>query len=386
MKENRSGEIPRSQVSIKTVVTVATTLFAVVAIGYAVLGARLALTVVAVATVLAVALNHAVELLARVRLGRRLAVTVVLLLLVALFVGFGFLFVPPTIAQVRALAQSVPGVIERLRETRLFEQLAAQVDLDQRFQELLGQAPGYAQQALDTALRAVSGILTVLGAALTIFVLLIFMLLFGPPLVRGLLDEAVPVRRERYERVLRNVYRSLGGYIGGLAIVVSVNAAVTTTFLAIIRVPYFLPLGVLSGLSSLIPLIGNTLAGVLITLIALLSGGLWRAVGTALYFVVYQQFENQVLGPLVYRQTVHLNPLVGLVALLVLTELAGIAGALAAVPIVAIAQVLLREALGFRREALGLPPSGPASVPPPPRRWRGRRRGGGDEPRGPPES
>jgi predicted PurR-regulated permease PerM len=109
-------------------------------------------------------------------------------------------------------------------------------------------------------------------------------------------------------------------------------------------------------------------------------------VGTALYFVVYQQFENQVLGPLVYRQTVHLNPLVGLVALLVLTELAGIAGALAAVPIVAIAQVLLREALGFRREALGLPPSGPASVPPPPRRWRGRRRGGGDEPRGPPES
>ena len=172
--------------------------------------------------------------------------------------------------------------------------------------------------------------------------------------------------------VLGKVYRSIGGYVGGLVIVVSVNAAVTTGFLAIVRVPYFLPLGLLSGLSSLLPMVGNTLAGLLISLVALAAGGGWLAAGVAGFFVLYQQFENQLLGPLVYRQTIHLNPLVGLLAVLVFTELAGIPGALAAVPLVAVGQVILRELLAFRRERL----AGPVAPAPGPRRRRRRARGG----------
>jgi predicted PurR-regulated permease PerM len=372
--EQREVQIPRSQVTVKTVITIAATLLAFAAVVSFAFQVGLSLTITAIAAILAVALDHAVNAMARFKIGRRLAVTIVMLLLVALFVGFGFLFVPPTIAQVRSLIESVPDFIERLRQTELFGLLESRVALDERFNELLSRLPGYAQGALDAAVRAVSTLLTVLGAALTIFVLIIFMLLFGPRLVGRLLDEATPIRRARYQRVLGNIYQSLGGYIGGLAIVVATNAAFTTTYLAIIRVPYFLPLGVLSGLSSLIPLVGNTLAGILITLVALIAVGFWKAVATAVYFVVYQQFENHVLGPLVYKQTVHVNPLVSLVAVLVFTELAGITGALAAVPIVAVAQVVLREALGFRREQLNLPPGGPPS-PPPPERRRGRRSG-----------
>lgn len=353
---------------MKTVITVAATLLAFAALVFFAFQAGLSLTVTAIAAILAVALDHAVNAMARLKIGRRLAVTIVMLLLVGLFVGVGFLFVPPTVEQVRSLIESVPGFIERVRQTDLYRALESRVALDERFNELLSRLPGYAQGALDAAVRAVSRLLTILGAALTIFVLIIFMLLFGPNLVRRLLDEATPERRARYQRVLGNIYRSLGGYIGGLAIVVVTNAAFTTTYLAIIRVPYFLPLGVLAGLSSLIPLVGNTLAGILITLVALAAVGFWKAIATAVYFIVYQQFENQVLGPLVYKQTVHVNPLVSLVAVLVFTELAGITGALAAVPIVAVAQVVLREALSFRRERLHLPPA-----PPPPERRRGKR-------------
>ncbi|MGI5864860.1 MAG: AI-2E family transporter [Myxococcales bacterium] len=366
--EQPEVRIPRSQVTVKTVITVAATLLAFAALVFFAFQAGLSLTVTAIAAILAVALDHAVNAMARLKIGRRLAVTIVMLLLVGLFVGVGFLFVPPTVEQVRSLIESVPGFIERVRQTDLYRALESRVALDERFNELLSRLPGYAQGALDAAVRAVSRLLTILGAALTIFVLIIFMLLFGPNLVRRLLDEATPERRARYQRVLGNIYRSLGGYIGGLAIVVVTNAAFTTTYLAIIRVPYFLPLGVLAGLSSLIPLVGNTLAGILITLVALAAVGFWKAIATAVYFIVYQQFENQVLGPLVYKQTVHVNPLVSLVAVLVFTELAGITGALAAVPIVAVAQVVLREALSFRRERLHLPPA-----PPPPERRRGKR-------------
>lgn len=374
MGVERPGEPSRSQVSVKTVATIAGTLLAIAGTVLVVVQARLALTVVVVAGILSVAINHAVELLGRLHLRRTPAVVLVLVGLLSALVGVGFVLVPPAVEQVRAFAGNAPELFRRLREGNLYRLLDRRFGLDARLQELLAEAPDLAQQAAGKALRALSTLVTTAGAAVTVLVLVVFMLAFARPLIAAMLAETLPAHRERYSRVLGNIYRSIGGFVGGLAIVVTVNAAVTTAFLAVIRVPYFLPLGILSGMSSLLPLVGNTFAGLLITVVALVTGGLWRAVATAGYFVLYQQFENQLLGPLVYKQTVHLNPLVGLLALLVLTELAGIPGALASVPAAAVGQVILRELLAFRRERLDLP--APPAPPAPATRRRARKRRG----------
>ena len=89
------------------------------------------------------------------------------------------------------------------------------------------------------------------------------------------------------------------------------------------------------------------------------------------YFLLYGQLEGNVLGPFVFRRTVHLDPLVTLLGVLFLAELLGIAGAVVAVPAVALAQIVLRELLAARRErhsaevaAIGATGGSPAMQPP----------------------
>ena len=64
--------------------------------------------------------------------------------------------------------------------------------------------------------------------------------------------------------------------------------------------------------------------------------------------------EGNILAPLIFRRTVHVNPLVITLSILFLGEIAGIMGAIVAVPVVATLQIVLRELLRIRREQLEL--------------------------------
>jgi predicted PurR-regulated permease PerM len=80
----------------------------------------------------------------------------------------------------------------------------------------------------------------------------------------------------------------------------------------------------------------------------------------AIYYVLYGQLEGNVLAPVVFRQTVNVNPLISLMSLVVLGELGGIVGAIAAVPLAAMGQIIVREILVLRRQRLNLPLTGDA--------------------------
>ena len=153
---------------------------------------------------------------------------------------------------------------------------------------------------------------------------------------------------------MHKIYQSIGGYLGGLTLICSINATLTTTFLAINRVPFFLPLGIISGASSTIPYAGPLVTGTLISLIALVTGGAWHGLASGIYFILYGQLEGNILSPLVFRRTVHVNPLVVTVSVLFLGEIAGVIGAIVAVPVVAALQIIAREILRERRQQLDL--------------------------------
>jgi predicted PurR-regulated permease PerM len=185
---------------------------------------------------------------------------------------------------------------------------------------------------------------------MTLLLLTIFMLLFGRDLVTAMLAEASARNRKRYERIVQTVYDSVGGYVGGLIGICSINAVLTTTFLAITGMPFFLPLGIVSGVSSAIPYAGPLVAGSTITLLALITGGGLKAVATGVYFILYGQLEGNLLSPLIFRRTVHINPLVTTLAILFMAEFMGLPGAIIAVPAAATAQILIREILSLRKE------------------------------------
>jgi len=350
--------VPRSQVTVKTVLTISATVVGVVAAVFLLLHSFVTLTLTVVAVLLAVALHHAVDRLRRWGVPRPLSISLVLGLSLGTLVGGLFLIVPSLIAQVRALSDNLPGYVERIRHHPLFLWADTWTHLGRRLDSLQRGDTQVFEGTMDPMLRVAGSVMSALGAVVTLVFLVIFMLIYGGPLVRGLLAESLPAHRERYERVLGKVYCSVGGYISGLTLIGVVNAVCASAFLAILGVPYFLPLGILSGLGSLIPLLGATVAGGMLGLVALGTGGVWMGVTVLAYATLYQMFENHVLAPVIYKRTVDLNPLVTLLGLVLFVELAGILGAFLAVPIVGAAQIVVRELLLLRRERLGLPLKG----------------------------
>jgi len=99
---------------------------------------------------------------------------------------------------------------------------------------------------------------------------------------------------------------------------------------------------------DLVPLAGATIAAVIVATVGFLHS-ITAGVVLIVFFVVYQQFENHVLQPVVMSRTVKLNPLAVLVAVIVGVQLAGLLGALLAIPVAGALQVVLRDVWDERR-------------------------------------
>lgn len=361
------GAESSSKISVSNVLTVCLTVLAVATVVYVLLQTKLALTLIVGAALIATALNHLVERVEKAGIKRPAAIALVMATLLIVLTGIGLVVIPSAIDQGQSLVRQAPGLISKLRQTSFYQGLDWRFHLDEHLAGLWELSAGNLQAALAPALRAISSALGVFGASVTIFFLNIFMLAFGGRMIQAALRESTPARRERYQRILSKVYDSIGGYIAGLLLIASVNACCTTIFLAINKVPFFLPLGITSGLLSLIPYVGPAVMAISTSIISLVTGGMWHAVASAVYFILYGQFEGQVLSPIVYRRAVQLNPLIAVLSVLFFVDLAGVVGAVIAVPFAATGQILLREFLAMRRERLGLttPAEGPATGPQP---------------------
>ncbi len=339
-----------SQVTLKTVFTVCFGVLSVAVLVMAVWRAWLVVLLIATAVLLAASLNHLVGLLAPRRMPRWAAISVVLTGVVVLLGTLAAVLIPPAVDQATQLVERFPAFMRRLEQTPLLHGYGARLGLSDWLGGK-GRLPELVTGAASPLLLLLGGVLRFIGATLTVVFLTIFMLAFGRPLVEAALDEALPARRAKYEALLGKIYASLGGYLAGIAVICAANATVTTVFLAFNSMPFFLPLGILAGFSSLVPYAGPLLVGALITVLSLISGGLGHGLATASFFVLYGQLEGNVVAPLVFKRTVHVNPLVVLLSVVVFGEIAGVLGGVAAVPAAATLQIVLRELLRVRRAA-----------------------------------
>ena len=349
-----SPEIRPSQVTLKTAFTISFGVLIVVAAVAAVIHAMVAIALVGAALMIAIALDHLVRALERRRVPRTVAIAIVTSGLLGTVVALGFTLIPPAVDQGRELIRNAPRFIRSGLSSSLFRTVDARFHFAQHLVDIEQRLPDMIEGAATPILNALGGLLTAVGAAVTITFLVVFMLIFGGRLIDNALAEARAERRPIYEDMLSKIYQSIGGYLGGLTLICTINATLTTTFLAIDRVPFFLPLGILAGLSSMVPYAGPLVVGTLISLVALFTVGTWHGVAAAVYFITYGQVEGNILGPLIFRRTVHVNPLVVTLSILFFGEIAGVVGAIIAVPVIATLQIVLRELLRIRRDQLAL--------------------------------
>ena len=159
----------------------------------------------------------------------------------------------------------------------------------------------------------------------------------------------------RWDRVSGDVYRTVGGYVGGnllISLIAGIGAAI---ILFALGSEYAIALAVVVAVLDLIPLAGATLAAIIVATVSFIELGWVKGVIVVVFFVLYQQLENHILQPIIYGRTVQLSPLTVLIAILIGAELVGILGALAAIPVAGIVQAIIREIVRWRREAIVVP-------------------------------
>jgi predicted PurR-regulated permease PerM len=310
---------------------------------------------IVVAIFLAVALNPAVEALERRGMGRALAASLVFVVALLALTGIGFLVVPPLLSQVTEFVNAVPDFIDDLTAGRgPLGWLQDEYQIVDRVREAIERQGAAGVLGLSAGvLDVVRSVVTAVVGAIAIIFLTYFMLLEGPRTIDGLLRLVPESARPRYERVGRDIYRSISGYVTGNLLISLVAGTLATGVLFALGSEFAIALGLLVAIFDLIPLAGATLAAIIVSTVVFIETDWVRCLILIVFFIAYQQFENHVLQPLVYGRTVQLSPLAVLCAVLVGAQLAGILGALLAIPIAGSLLAIVREVLEYRRETAG---------------------------------
>jgi predicted PurR-regulated permease PerM len=315
---------------------------------------------------LAVALSPPVNYLAR-RMKRGLAIAVVYLGLLLVPILLIALIVPPLITEANNFADNVPqyadDVTNFVQENERLRNINEDYDITGKLEEEAAKLPERLGGAAGTLRDIGFGIVSSLFALLTILVMTAFLLGSGQRWTDQIIASRPPEQRRRLRRSLEHMASAVSGYVAGALTIAVIAGIATYIVLTILGVPFRGPLAVIAGLLSLIPMIGATIAAVLIGVVTLFEDFPTATIIWAIWAIVYQQLENNLIQPQIQKRTVNVHPFITIVAVLFGGTLLGVMGAIVAIPIAASIQILVREYIDLRTLSLKTP--GPSTPPPP---------------------
>jgi predicted PurR-regulated permease PerM len=310
-----------------------------------VIHARSVLILIGLALFVAAGLDPAVSWLTRHGVRRWLAVIAVVLVVLAVIGGFLAAAIPPLATQTTTLADQLPHYARQLQDhSSELGKLNARYHLEQRLDKLISTRGTTVVTGLVGAGEIVIG---AVGSLLVVVVLTIYFLA-GLPRIKLFAYRLAPQsRRARVILLGDEIFTKVGAYVLG-NVATSVIAGIGTfAWMMIFRIPYPVLLGLFVALLDLIPVIGSTIGGVIVTLVAL-TVSLPVALFTIGFYVAYRLAEDYLLVPRILGRAVKVPAVVSVVAVLVGGALLGIIGALVAIPAAAALRLWLDE-VAFRR-------------------------------------
>jgi predicted PurR-regulated permease PerM len=310
-----------------------------------------------VAGLVVYALDPAVSGLARRGVPRWLGTLLTYVVVLTVLGGLTALAAPMVGGQVRTLVDEAPDL--RARGKELLEQGLGAMGLDVSLraveggEEIAEEVREEAEAALadEAARQRLIGALGGLAGAAASTARLLILLALGPIVAFYLLADLPriteslrrllpPHRRDELVALVVSVGRVTGGYVRGqMLVALFVGVASTLGFYAI-GLPFWALVGLVAGVTNLVPFVGPFVGGFLGVAVAMLDGGVGLAVWVVVVVVIVQQLESQAVSPLVMGRTVNVHPLAVLLGVLVGGALYGLPGLLLAVPAVASAKVV----------------------------------------------
>jgi predicted PurR-regulated permease PerM len=283
-----------------------------------------------VALLLMTILEPLVSKLTKIRIPRAFSVLLSYLVFLGIFGGAISLIIPPLVEQTTSFANFVPSYISNMGINPAIS--------DQVIKEVLTAVGSIPSQVIKFSVSLFSNILAVFTVLAFAFYLLMF---------RGRLDEQLSSffgaeQKEKITRTLSTLETRLGGWARGELILMLLVGVLNFIALSLLKVPFALPLAILSGILEIVPYLGPILGaipGILIGFgISPLTG-----LGFAASAFLIQQLENYVFVPKIMEKSVGVSPIITILALSIGGRIAGIVGIIISVPVVITLSVLLKE-------------------------------------------
>jgi predicted PurR-regulated permease PerM len=312
---------------------------------------------VVLAGFLAVAVSGPVTVLSR-RMPRGLAITLVYVGVLLFPALISFVILPPIVNAAADLIDQAPEYAASLEKTVNESQTLQKLDDDfgivEQIQKQADQLPSRLGDAANWLGDLGLGIVNSAFAAVTILIFSVFLVANGRRWLDGILVLSPVEHADRLRSVLDRMGQAVGSYIAGALFQAVVAGVLTWIVLTILDVPFAAPLAVLVGLFDLIPMVGATIAAVIVGIVTLFYDFPTVTIVWVIWSIIYQQVENTVIQPRIQKRAVGVHPFLVMVSVLCGGTLLGIPGALLAVPVAASIQIGIQAWWDWRTEQRGL--------------------------------
>jgi len=261
---------------------------------------------------LGIAITPLVNRLAKTGIKRGWATLIVISGLIVFILGFFYAFGQLFISQLSSLITQIPDLVDGfviwLNST--FNLNLSTTSIQNSLNISNPELTNYAQNLAGGLLGIVSSIV---GFIFNLFTVLLFTFYFAAeaPTIRKTIAGWLPAKQQLvFSTVWKVTTEKTGGFVISRIILAGLNAVFTSIFLLSIDVPYWLPLGIFTGvISQFIPTIGSYIGGLIPATVAIVNqplDGLW----VIIFVTIYQQIENYVFTPRISSLTMDIHPAV----------------------------------------------------------------------------
>jgi predicted PurR-regulated permease PerM len=302
---------------------------------------------------LAFSIEPLIRIFVRRGVGRGLATALAFLTIAGAVLFFAIALLPAIADGAHALQEKIPAYVDQLQATGASDSLNA----DDAIQTAGDSAQGAARffENSNKVMDLVGGLASAGFAAFMIFTFTLYFLVYGQDLVRGVGGLLPSSYRAPFYRATKQIYVVNRGYWYGKFLIGLIAALTTFVTMKLLGLPFAAPLSLFVGITDLIPNIGATLGTIPVVVVGLLEEP-WKGAVAGGVLILYQQVENNLITPKVFKETVEIHPFVSVVTVIVFTTLFGIVGALIAVPVTKAIEILIDAFREGRRAAVLEPP------------------------------
>lgn len=295
------------------------------------------LILILVAIVIASFVEAGVHMLAEYKISRMLAVPIIFAVVLITFSAIFYAFVPIVF---RELSSMITLLINYLPESTAIDnqsiegatQFVSSISKNNSINDILLTVKD-ASSVMSQGATSIIG--STFGNMLNIILVIVmsFYLSIQEKGIDGFLRILTPAHKEKYVIGLWNrTQHKIGLWFKGQLMLALIIGAISFVVLVLLGVQYAFLIGLISGISELIPF-GIIFAAIPAILFAVIDGGVLLGVKVLVFYIIIQQVENYVLAPVVAQRTVGIPPLVVLLAFMIGISLAGFWGAIVAMPV-----------------------------------------------------